>query len=365
MEESLTAQSEYRALRDRLLSTVGAGSLSDAQFDSLALDLFDFQYRHGAVYRAYCRSAGATPSPTTWAHIPALPTAAYKAAVVYCLSGEPPLHFRTSGTTDSESGRHYFSSLDIYETVIMPGFRSHVLRGLDDALMLILTPPKAESPHSSLVHMMDTVMRLHGRPGSGHFVSGNTLDTPGFAKAIQEARRASVPVLLMGTAFALLQAMESSPAALGANAIRLPPGSRIMETGGFKGRTREVARAEFHAMLAGHFGVDAASIINEYGMTELSSQFYDRSLEDGVATDLKWSPPWTRVLIVDPMTGREMPRGEPGIVQIVDLANVASCGFLRTEDMGVMMPDGAFRVLGRAARAPVRGCSLDAESLRV
>ena len=143
----------------------------------------------------------------------------------------------------------------------------------------------------------------------------------------------------------------------------LPAGSRIMETGGFKGRRREMARAPFYAMMAEAFGVPLHHIVNEYGMTELSSQFYDTSLRDGAPTAVKSVPAWTRVLCVDPATGREVAEGARGLIRVVDLANLGSVMALQTEDVGVRHADGRFEVLGRVAAAPPRGCSLDAEGL--
>ena len=140
--------------------------------------------------------------------------------------------------------------------------------------------------------------------------------------------------------------------------FNLPFGSRIMETGGFKGRVRELSRGDFYPILSEAFGIPAFNIVNEYGMTELSSQFYDRSLRDQASSDWKAGPEWCRAICVDPETGDEVPVGEPGLIRIVDLANVGSVIALQTEDVGIAAADGSFRVLGRVGQAQLRGCSL-------
>jgi hypothetical protein len=165
-------------------------------------------------------------------------------------------------------------------------------------------------------------------------------------------------VFLLGTAFAFLHFLD----ALADKGMRfeLPPGSRSMETGGFKGRTREVARPDFYAMLSAGTGISAEHIVNEYGMTELSSQFYDESLVMHQASDWKTIPAWTRVLCIDPATSQPVPDGIPGLIRIYDLANVGSCCVLQTEDVGVKRGQ-RFQVHGRVQAAGPRGCSLAAE----
>jgi acyl-CoA synthetase (AMP-forming)/AMP-acid ligase II len=300
-----------------------------------------------------------------WREIPAVPTAAFKRAAVRAFPASRTLtHFRTSGTTERESGRHYFETLAVYEAAIVPNFRRHLLPDGRRMRMMILTPPPSEASHSSLVHMMEVVRRRFGTRGSRYFLREAKLLFPEIRRALTAAIAAREPVLLAGTAFAfafLLDWLRERDLRFG-----LPAGSRIMETGGFKGRAAEIPRTEFYQQLTDAFGVLESHIVNEYGMTELSSQFYDTPLlgkgAGGAEPRIKAVPPWTRILVVNPLTGEEVSAGERGVIRIYDLANVGSVLSIQTEDAGVRHGSG-FEVLGRVATAPLRGCSLGAEDI--
>lgn len=352
----------FAGLKEELLALIGRGMapLAAEGFDSLALRVFAFQYDANPAYRAYCDALGAA-RPSGWRDVPGLPTTAFKRMVVTCL--DPSVAgrwFQTSGTTEGESGRHYFDDHALYEAALLPPFARFLGLGAERMRMLILTPAAAEAPNSSLSHMMGVVARAHGAEGSRHFVSDGQLDTGALFAALRDAERGARPVILLGTGFAFVHALDAMRGE--GTTFPLPPGSRIMETGGFKGRSREIPRETFYPELAAAFGVPLTHIINEYGMTELSSQFYDRSMVDAAPTDWKSGPPWVRVTAVDPLTGTEVPDGKPGLLRIVDLANLASVAFLQTEDVGVV-GRGRFRVLGRVGGASVRGCSVGAEDL--
>ena len=339
------------------------GPPDEARFDGLALRLFDFQYHANPFYGRLCDAAGGG-TPASWREIPAIPAGAFKRAEIRCFPAEETAAvFHTSGTTATETGRHLFRSLAAYEESLSAGFRDALLPDGARMRMLILTPRASEAPHSSLVHMMETVVTRFGRAGTRFFVSGGTVDVAAFVGAAGECSRTGEPALLMGTAFALATVLD----AMGTSGTRmaLPPASRIMETGGFKGRTREMDRTGFYAMLSEAFGVPPWRIVSEYGMTELSSQFYDGSLVSGRATATKFGPAWARALVVDPLSGVEVEEGATGLVRVVDLANVWSAVAIQTEDVAIRRPGGAFELLGRVAAAPARGCSLAAESLRV
>lgn len=362
----------FDSLMDTLLSRAINWDcpMSGDEFDTLALKIFAYQYEHNAFYRRYCDARRATaagsqhdsqPVPSSWLEIPALPTNAFKRAEICCFPAERRIaFFKTSGTTDGETGRHYFSTLAIYEAAIVPNFKQHLLPDEGRLRMLILTPPPAEAPHSSLVHMMKVVREHFGTDDSFYCLREGRWRANDMLDALHQSETAGEPVFLLGTAFAFVFMLDEM-VARGAN-FRLPEGSRVMETGGFKGRAREIPHAEFYASLCGAFGIPPHRIVNEYGMTELSSQFYDTSLADGAPGNLKSVPPWTRVLIVDPLSGHPVPDGVPGLIRIVDLANLGSVIALQTEDVGIMR-GGKFEMLGRVASAPPRGCSLAVEDL--
>ncbi len=186
---------------------------------------------------------------------------------------------------------------------------------------------------------------------------------------LSEAQLAKQPVCLLGTAFAFVHLLDH----LTRQGLRfeMAKGSRVMETGGFKGRSREMPKVELYGLIERLIGIPKTRIINEYSMTELSTQFYDGSLPVNRQTDCKTAPPWARVVIIDPNTGREAAQNERGLIRVYDLANMWSIMCIQTEDLGVARAaasaSGAnsFEVLGRAAGAEVRGCSLTAEDLQL
>ncbi len=323
-------------------------------FDSLALDVFAFQYAHNAPYRAYCERFGYRPgSIAHWSEIPATPTSAFK----YLPMASFPVanavaEFHTSGTTRQLAGKHFFKTLDLYHAAILPVFRSHLLP--DDARLpfLMLTPSPVDAPHSSLVHMLQVV--------ANEFASSfkyYTEDYHGLVDDLAGFIARQQPVMLLGTAFGFVRLFDF----MRSQQIRLvlPDGSRAMETGGYKGRSRVLSKPDLYAMFEPYLGLSSARVVNEYGMTELSTQFYDATLRVGYRTDIKPVPPWSRVMMVDARSGKPSMPGIPGLIRVLDLANLGSCLCIQTEDIGVAHPDG-IEILGRATGAEPRGCSLAA-----
>ena len=372
-------------LQDRIVSVIGRGvaqPTTDAEFDALARDIFAFQFDANAVYRAYCQQQKRTPQTVQhWKEIPAVPASAFKEFALTCFPIEQAVaEFHTSGTTAEKSGKHFFRTLELYDGVIRPNFEAHLLvarasrpfssestaeYGRDARATslpaLVLTPSPDESPHSSLAHMMGVVVKEFGAPESGFYVERGALCVERLVRALREAERAKQPVFLLGTALAFVHLFDHC----GANNLRfeMAEGSRAMETGGFKGRSREIPKTELYEMFEKFLRIPPSLVVNEYGMTELSTQFYDQTLREGRQTDRKTAPPWSRVLIIDPNTGREADEHKRGMIRICDLANLWSAMCIQTEDLGIANGNG-FEILGRAAGAEVRGCSLNAEALR-
>lgn len=353
-------------LRSRIADVCRRGvdaPLDDDGFGALARDVFRHQLRHNAAYAAYCRRRGVDGDVEHWSRIPAVPTAAFKELPL--VSGDPDaarLVFRTSGTSRGRErrGEHRVLDPDLYDASLIPSFQAHLLPDRDRILMVSLIPAWAEQPDSSLSYMVDRVMAEFGAEGSRHVASvAHGLDVDALRAVI--GRAGDEPVCLLGTTAAFihwLDALERD------GALRLPPGSRLMDTGGYKGRGREVPEDELRRAYAGRLGLDPASCINEYGMTELLSQFYDstlRDLQDGVADPMarrrKLGPPWVRTVVVDPESLEPAPDADTGILAHYDLANVDSVLAIQTEDLGRRREDG-FELLGRSAGAPPRGCSL-------
>ncbi|MFZ5817652.1 MAG: long-chain fatty acid--CoA ligase [Bacillota bacterium] len=316
-------------------------------FNEMALELFHFQYERCAPFRRYCDARGAGPGTVTdWRQIPHLPVTAFKHARIYSGEGEPAHFFQTSGTTAGPElrGRHYFQSLDLYRACSRPVFRRFALPGAERIPMMMLAQRPELNPHSSLSWYLSQQGEAFG-DGVDWYVDEQGLQVE---RLRADLERAEGPVALLGTAFAFVHLVDSGLR------VKLPPGSRVMETGGFKGKSREVSREELYRLIRKALGPEVVCI-NQYGMTEMSSNCYDQTLLNG--SPRKAGPDWVRVRMLDPETLAEVPEGQPGIVAVADLANLWSCAFLLTQDIGVQHPDG-FEILGRAPGAEARGCSI-------
>lgn len=332
---------------------------SDAGFDALAQRLFAYQYARNAPYRRFCEARAAAPERIGhWREIPPAPAAAFKQFGLSCTPTEAAARvFYSSGTTGRNASRHYLSTaaLRLYDASLRTGFRRFVLP--DGATLPIwgLVPPPAVAPHSSLSYMLGSLMDAFPLPGHRFFWNDTGPDTAALATASRDPRG---PVILFGTAFAWVIFFDAVT-----ERFALPPGSRVLETGGFKGRSREVPRETLYALFTERLGVPPTHCLAEYGMAELCSQFYDTLLVDPTAetgTRRKAGPPWIRTRVLDPRTGQDALPGEPGLLCHYDLANLNSVLAVGTEDMGRAVA-GGFELLGRAPRAELRGCSLTAE----
>jgi hypothetical protein len=369
------------ALRAELLAVIAAGTgaaLPDGEFDRLARAVFAHQFACNRPYRLFCERRGATPGTVGhWAEIPAVPTDAFKAAALVCgdaaeiearsgdVQGRTSAVFLTSGTTmgAERRGAHYVPDLSLYDAALRAGFAAHLLPDGARPRMLSLIPPPVEAPDSSLSHMAGAVVADFGTPASGWFVSpGGGIDHAGLEAALREAESAGEPVCILGTSFALVHWTDALRES--GTRFRLPQGSRLMDTGGFKGRAREVTREELYAAIRQATGVAEAWCVNEYGMTEMSSQFYDGAAAAArpSAERRHGGAPWVRTQATDPETLRPLPHGEVGVLRHLDLANLDSVLAIQTADLGVTSP-GGFRVLGRARGAEARGCSLAMDDL--
>jgi hypothetical protein len=337
----------------------------DERFERLALALFAVQTEQNPVYGRFCAARGATPERVhSWREIPTVPTGAFKEVALRCFPAERTVKvFRTSGTTLERRGALHLDTLALYEASLVPSFEAGVLPDLADGEklpILVLAAGPAAAEDSSLSHMFGAMVARRGAPGSGFFVSDGGLDVEALLAALARAAKQGSRLLLCGTAFAFVHLLE----ALEARELRLelPPGTRIMETGGFKGRSRELSRDALYAWIADRLGVPPERCVNQYGMTELGSQFYDSVLTEPAAARYKRVPPWAQVRIVSPEGGEDVGPGAVGAIHIVDLANTGSVLAIATADLGVVRGAG-FEVLGREANAEARGCSLAADEM--
>jgi len=313
-------------------------SVTDDNFERHALDLFRFQYAHNAVYRQFADLLGRHPENVRrLEEIPFLPVEFFKTRRV--VAAEPPYEavFESSGTTGMTRSRHYVKDLSLYENAFRRTF-SLFYGDVSSYLILALLPSYLERDNSSLIYMMNDFIR-HARPGSGFFLH----NTDELYERLMRGMERGEKILLFGVSYALWDFAEQYRPAL-RNTI-------VMETGGMKGRKRELVREELHRILKEAFGVE--HIHSEYGMTELLSQAYSKG------NGLFASPPWMKVLMrdtEDPLS--YVPAGQTGGINIIDLANVYSCPFIATQDLGKIHPDGRFEVLGRFDNSDIRGCNL-------
>lgn len=313
-------------------------SLTAEDFIPRALELFVYQYRHNPLYRRYTDILGVEPAGVaSLAGIPFLPVNFFKTESVKTTEFVPELVFTSSGTTGMTTSRHVLKDAGLYTRSFTAGFR-RAYGPPGEWCIIGLLPSYLERSSSSLVAMVHELIGLSGHPDSGFYL----YEHEALSDVLQRLERQGQKTLLIGVSFALLDFAER-------HRMRLRH-TVIMETGGMKGRRREITRPELHAFLCDRLGVDV--IHAEYGMTELLSQAYSPG------HGLFACPPWMRVLVRaedDPLDVRA--EGE-GIINIIDLANRWSCAFLATEDVGRVLPDGRFEVNGRVDNSDVRGCSL-------
>ena len=308
-------------------------------FETMALEVFQFQYQNNAIYKAFCSHLGKLPETVnSLEDIPFLPIAFFKSKKVLSGSQDFEVVFSSSGTTGAATSKHYVTSLDLYQQSYLKGFEQFY-GDIESYCILALLPSYLERTGSSLIHMVDDLIQK-----SGHMESGFYLDEfSELHSKLQLLDAAGQKTMLIGVSFALLDFVEKHPIKL-QNTI-------ILETGGMKGRRKEMIRSELHDTLSKGFGVE--NIHSEYGMTELLSQAYAQS--DGNFQ----TPSWMKILIrdaEDPLSFQKV--GKTGGLNVIDLANVYSCSFIATQDLAKSNNDGSFEVLGRFDNSDIRGCNL-------
>jgi hypothetical protein len=325
---------DFNTVRKRIFSI-----LSQNDFDELALSVFHLQYEHNSLYHSFVDSLGldlnALDHPVK---IPFLPVSFFKSHRVYCARHSEETIFESSTTTGSIPSRHYVAELALYRESFRKGFK-RTYGKTEDYVIIGLLPSYLERKHSSLVYMVADLVAQSKHVASGFYL----YDHSALAHQLDVISQKGLKVILIGVGYALLDFIENHPMKL--------PGAIIVETGGMKGRRQELIREELHYRLCQGFGVQC--IHSEYGMTELLSQAWSKG--DGHFS----CPPWMNVMIRD--ANDPLSPALPGLtggINIIDLANLYSCSFIATDDLGRMQSNGTFEVLGRFDAADVRGCSL-------
>lgn len=353
-----------------LASLQEGGPADEAAFDALIRQVHDVQC---AAIPLLTRLANQRQRDvgkiSTWRDLPAVPAPAYKRFDLYGGTTTPARVFQSSGTMGGPErvSRASYSEtgLRLMDEAIRQNARRMLFPEGRTSRILVLAPSPEVAPQLIMAYGMARLIETFGLPGSQFLIAPGSFDVPRIVGALAAAIADGTPVTLIGASFGfvhLLDAMEK-------NGIRLhlPDGSRCMDAGGFKGRSREVSALELRASMQEWLGVPAHRAVNLLGMTELPSQLY----EDGLAAEFerrpallgKRVPPWMRVQVLDPERLEPAPTGVPGLISCVDLANVERPLALLTEDMGVMEPDGSFHILGRASGADAKGCSISLDAL--
>ena len=315
-------------------------------FNQTALDLYAYQYSSNKVYQRWCdliipaehpKNEAGVPVMDHYTQIPAMPIGFFKTETVQTGNYEPVLYFESSGTTGTEQSKHYIKDESLYQQSFMTAFEA-VYGSIQNWCIIGLLPAYLERPHSSLVYMVEHLIKASNNAQSGFYL----YDHEALSQTLKANEAAGQKTLLIGVTFALLDFAAK---------FQMPlEHTTILETGGMKGRRKELTREEVHAELMDAFKVK--SIHGEYGMTELLSQAY------ATGNGMYKCPPWMRVLVTeeeDPLTVKTSGRGT---LQVIDLANVHSCAFIATEDVGAVYADGSFEVFGRMDHSALRGCSL-------
>ncbi|MDT0685174.1 acyl transferase [Autumnicola psychrophila] len=312
---------------------------SEVEFERITLEVFKFQYAQNKVYRQFCQLLGKdSTSVNSIKEIPFLPIEFFKTHSVLSSEKAPEITFTSSGTTGNTTSKHHVIDLKLYEESFTEGFK-HFYGNPEDLVIFALLPSYLERQGSSLIYMAENLISRSKHDESGFYLN----ELGELAAKLTKLDQSGKKILLIGVSFALLDMVENFSFKL-QNTI-------IMETGGMKGRRKEMIRKELHHILAKGFGVD--KIHSEYGMTELLSQAYSKG--SGVFE----CPPWMKILIRDPEDALEiLPENKNGGINVIDLANLNSCSFLATQDLGKNLSKNTTEILGRFDNSDIRGCNL-------
>jgi phenylacetate-coenzyme A ligase PaaK-like adenylate-forming protein len=336
----VSQNNSYNSLKDKILSVSHS---NEEDLNKTAMEVFYYQYQNNELYRRFCDYLKRSPfNVNEIESIPFMPVSFFKNHKVITGNNPAGTVFKSSGTTGMQRSNHYVTDMELYVEIFRKGF-AKFYGSIKEYAVFALLPSYLEQGNSSLAFMVDRLIKDSGNDFSGFYLNaGNKLVTN-----MKTAAGKGYKVLLLGVTYALLDMAE--------NHREIPIDNlTVMETGGMKGRRREMVRSEVHNVLKRSFGVE--SIHSEYGMTELMSQAYSQG--DGIFT-----PSDTMKIMIrdtnDPLG--YMPEGRPGGINIIDLGNINSCSFIATQDLGKILPQGGFEVLGRFDNSDLRGCNLMVE----
>ncbi|MFC7060307.1 long-chain fatty acid--CoA ligase [Halobacillus seohaensis] len=349
---------EPQEIINRTIEFINNRDDSETSFNEQALHLFAYQFRVNQPYQQFCRQQGKTVRTVkSWRDIPAIPINAFKELTLSC---EDPSQveriFMTSGTTQGVKGNHYHPTLQVYDRSMIRNFKERFMNRTSSIRMGVLFPTEEEMPNSSLAHYLALAVQEFGAEGSRYFIGQEGVQVGPLIEALEKSENTGQPYALMGATYSFIHLFDELERC--GRRFSLPKGSKLLDTGGFKNQARVMTLDGFYDLMHHYLGVPHSACINMYGMTELSSQFYDTGNEN--VPSVKSGPHWTRTKVMNPLTGEEVPQGERGILAHCDLANFNSVSTILTEDVGVETEDG-FLLLGRAEGAAAKGCSINVE----
>ncbi len=356
---------ELQQLSDEVEELIRKGGPDEQTFESLALRIHTAQCAQLDAVAHLSRLQGKEPGELKHSsEIPAVPVAAFKRYDLF--AGHSPLKtFRSSGTTGSATSCAHYSGtgLELMDAAIEVNARRMLFPDGRCTRILVLAPSPQVAPAMIMAYGMSRLIELFGLPGSRFVYEPKSPSPAPVVEALSEAAAQNIPVTLIGASFGLVHLLDYM-AARGLR-LTLPEGSRTMDAGGFKGRSREISPEAMRATISERLGVDPPAVINLLGMTELPSQLYDDDLaayhERRPPLHGKRVPPWMRASVLDPQDLNPCAPGEPGLLRYIDLANVERPLAILSDDLGMCAEDGGITVLGRADRSNLRGCSLSLE----
>ncbi|GKU83106.1 CoF synthetase [Niallia sp. NCCP-28] len=339
----------------------------EQEFNELALTIFSYQFQHNQAYKKYCQSKKKTPLMVKhWSDIPLMPIQGFKELTLSTTPiEEAEAVFMTSGTTNPASkGKNYHPALAVWDASMKTPFQTYVLPDREKMTIFVLSPAEDLNKNSSLARYLTNAVSFFGTENSRFFFDETGLKMAELEQALKECEQKGEPVLLIGATFSYVHLMDYLEKHQ--LSFQLEKGSRIFDTGGFKGRSREVEMEEMYQSFYDFFKIERNHCINMYGMTELSSQIYDQTIwshYSNMATiQDKKSPAWVKTVILNTDTLQPAAKGEQGVIAHYDLANWNACLAILTEDLGCLTEHG-FTLLGRIQGSEARGCSIAVDEL--
>jgi phenylacetate-coenzyme A ligase PaaK-like adenylate-forming protein len=350
------ADGDTERLTAEILAFIEKSMTSDEEFNNLALRIFAHQFDYNPAFQRFCQMRAKTPRTVKrWQDIPAVPINGFKDLTLSCVPvADCTRVFMTSGTTRGDiKGRHFHPKLTVYDASMKKHFQACFMKSQKSVRMGIIFPNETMMPNSSLAHYLALAVKNFGTTQSAYYLDDTGIKIDSLIAALQEAQDSGQAFALLGASYSFVHLFDELEKRQ--LKFKLPLGSRILDTGGFKGQSREIEMNDFYEQLAQTFGLARSQCINMYGMTELSTQFYDAGNEE--VPSVKRGPHWMRSRLVDPVSGEEVAFGDRGILAHTDLANFNSTVTILTEDVGTATQDG-FLLLGRAQGVEAKGCSM-------